>query len=62
MSSASEAEIGALFVNCKVSVEMSIALQEMGHSQQPVPIMTDNSTAEGFANDTIKQRKSEPLI
>jgi hypothetical protein len=28
---------------------------ELGHPQPPTPIQTDNSTAAGFANNTIKQ-------
>ena len=56
MSSAAEAEIGALFINAKLAVPMRHTLEEMGHPQLATPIVTDNSTAVGIANDTIKQK------
>ena len=33
----------------------------MGHPQPPTPIKVDNSTCAGFANDTIRQRRSKAL-
>ena len=37
-------------------------LEEMGHPQPgPTPIQTDNSTAEGIANDTVKARRSKAM-
>ena len=45
MSSASEAELAALFYNCKAAVPLLITLEEMGHKQPKTPVTTDNSTA-----------------
>ena len=59
MSSAGEAELGALFYNCKDAVMLRTALEEMGHPQPPTPIQTDNSFAAGMANKQIKQRRSK---
>ena len=53
MSSAAEAELGALFHNAKEGCSIRTTLEEMGHVQPPTPIVTDNSTAAGIANDTI---------
>jgi hypothetical protein len=53
MSSAAEAELGAIFINAKEAVHMRRILQEMGHSQPRTPIQTDNSTAEGVINSWI---------
>ena len=53
MSSAAEAECGALFNNAKQAVPLHISLEEMGHPQPPTPIQVDNSTAAGFANHQI---------
>jgi hypothetical protein len=40
MSSAAEAEIGAVFINAKELVVLRIALEELGHPQPPTPIET----------------------
>jgi len=35
---------------------MRIAAKEMGYLQPPTPIVTDNTTTVGMANDDIRQR------
>eukprot|EP00543_Licmophora_paradoxa_P008954 CAMPEP_0202442418 /NCGR_PEP_ID=MMETSP1360-20130828/1882_1 /ASSEMBLY_ACC=CAM_ASM_000848 /TAXON_ID=515479 /ORGANISM="Licmophora paradoxa, Strain CCMP2313" /LENGTH=71 /DNA_ID=CAMNT_0049057793 /DNA_START=23 /DNA_END=238 /DNA_ORIENTATION=- len=60
MSSAAEAELAGLFHNGKDACPMRIAAEEMGHPQPPTPIVTDNSTAVGIANDDVKQKRSSP--
>jgi hypothetical protein len=45
MSSAAEAELGALFINAKAAVSMQQTFEELGHPQPRTPIQTDNSTA-----------------
>ena len=45
MTSASEAEIAALFLNCKTAIPLMIALEEMGHPQPKTQVVTDNSSA-----------------
>jgi hypothetical protein len=42
VASAAEAELGALFLNCKQATNF---LDKMGHPQPPMPIHCDNSTA-----------------
>ena len=54
---AAEAELGALFLNCKEGIIMRLNLQEMGHPQPATPIYCDNMTATGIANDTIKKQR-----
>ena len=61
MASAAEAEIGVVFYNCQTSVPLRITLQELGHPQPPTPIQTDNSTAVGFANSTIKIKRTKAM-
>ena len=61
LSSAAEAEIGALFYNGKEVCPLRTTLIAMGHPQPPTVIITDNSTAVGLANDTIKQRRSKAI-
>ena len=40
MSSAAEAKLGVLFINCRESIPERHALEEMGHKQQPTPMQT----------------------
>jgi hypothetical protein len=58
VASAAEAELGALFLNCKQASIFRLTLEEMGHPQPPTPIHCDNSTAVGIANNTIKRQRS----
>ena len=53
MSSAAEAELGALFINAKMAVSMQKTLEEMGHPQPQTPIQTDNSTAHALLTNKI---------
>jgi hypothetical protein len=61
MASAAEAEVGALFVNGQEAVSIRNMLLDMGHPQAATPIKTDNSTAAGIANNTMKQRRSRAM-
>ena len=61
VASAAEAEIGALFLNGQTAVPLRITLGELGYLQPETPIQTDNSTAAGFCNSSIKQRKSKSI-
>ena len=47
MSSAAEAELGALYLNAKEAIYICQILHEMGHPQPHTPIQTDNTMAEG---------------
>ena len=61
MSSATEAEVGALFHNAQDACTLRTALEFLGHPQPPTPIQTDNSCAEGIINDTVKQKRSKAI-
>lgn len=61
MGSAAEAEIGATYVNGQEAMPIRTALEEMHHPQPPTPMQVDNTTAVGFANDTIKQKRSKAI-
>ena len=58
VASVAEAELGALFLNCKEGIIMRLTLQEMGHPQPSTPIHRDNMTATGIENETIKKQCS----
>jgi hypothetical protein len=63
MSSAAEAECGGLYINAHEAVPMRHTLIELGHPQpnDGTPIRTDNSTAEGIMNRTVKPKKSKSM-
>ena len=61
MSSAAEAELGALFHNGKEACPIRTALEEMGHPQPPTPIQTNNSTTAGIVTDSVKQKCSKAI-
>ena len=61
MSSAAEAEMAAAFHNATEACGLRTALAEMGHPQPPTRVITDNSTAEGIANKTAKQRRTKSM-
>ena len=59
MSSAAEAEVGSLFINAQQAIQYIVTLEELGHPQAAVPLLTDNSTAAGFLTGTIKKKRSK---
>ena len=59
VASAAEAELGALYLNARGAVPIRVALDEMGHSQPPTPLETDNTTARGILTSTIRQKLSK---
>eukprot|EP00804_Cyclotella_cryptica_P003424 CCRYP_018562-RB/>CCRYP_018562-RB protein AED:0.41 eAED:0.41 QI:0/-1/0/1/-1/0/1/0/354 len=61
VASAAEAELGALFLNCKEGTILRLVLQELGHPQPPTPTHCDNETATGIANNTVKKQRSRSM-
>jgi hypothetical protein len=61
MASTAEAEVGALFLNGQEITVLRTTLTELGHPQPATPIKTDNSTAAGIANNSIKQKRSRAM-
>jgi hypothetical protein len=60
MSSASEAELAALYYGCKQAAPIRVTLEEMGHPQPaPTPVTTDNITAQGLTLDTMMPKASK---
>ena len=54
MGSAAEAKTGAAYINGQEAVAIRTLLLELGNPQTATPIQVDNSTTDGFANNTIK--------
>jgi hypothetical protein len=61
VGSAAEAEIGAGYLNGQDAVPIITTLTELGHSQPPTLMQVDNTTAEGFANGTMKHKRSKAM-
>jgi hypothetical protein len=61
VASAAESEIGACFHNDQSGAPLRVTLPELGHTQPPAPLRTDNSTAYGIVNETIKQKRSNAM-
>jgi hypothetical protein len=61
VSSAAESEVGACFHNAQTGAPPRVTLTELGHTQPPTPLQTDNSTAFGILNETIKQKLSKAM-
>jgi hypothetical protein len=61
MSSAAEAEIVAVFINAKEGAVLRTTLEELGHTQHPTPMETDNNTATGYINSIIKKKRTKAM-
>ena len=53
MSSAIEAELGALYISAKFVALAQQMIKELGHTQPPMPIQTDNSTTFGVITNKM---------
>ncbi len=56
MSLAAEANIGALYINCREEVPACHILEFLGHPQPPTPIQTDNTMALGVVNNNVMKK------
>lgn len=57
VSSAAEAETAGVFISSQLAILIRHALECLGHHQPPTPIKSDNSTATGFVNNNIRQKR-----
>jgi hypothetical protein len=61
VASAAESEVGTCFQNTQSGAPLRVTLAELGHIQPVTPLRTDNSTAFGILNETIKQKRSNAM-
>jgi hypothetical protein len=59
ISSAAEAELGAMYTNAHKAVEERIILDAMGHKQPANPVQVDNSTAKGIVNKRVQPKRTK---
>jgi len=56
MSSATEAELAGLYIMTREAVYIRIILEELGHKQPPMPLLTDNAMADAVINGKIQPK------
>jgi hypothetical protein len=61
VASAAESQEGVCFHNAQSVAPLIVTLTELGHTQPPMPLRTDNSTAYGIVKETIKQKRSKAM-
>ena len=61
MSSATEAELAALYIMAREAVYIRIILEEMGHKQSPTPVQTDNAIAEQVINKKVQPKRTKAM-
>jgi hypothetical protein len=62
VSSVTEAEFGALFVNAKEGTVTRTTLSEMGHIQDATDLTTDNTTPPQMELSTPPYSKNDPNL
>ena len=61
VTSAAEAELGALFHNCQDGTIFWLTLHNLGHPQPKTPVHCNNATAVGIASNTVKQQRARAM-
>ncbi len=61
VASATEAKIGALFLNCKEGMIFLLILEELGHPQPKTQVHCNNATAVGIANNIVKRQHLQSM-
>jgi hypothetical protein len=61
VASAAESEVSACFHNAQSGAPLRVTLTELGHTQPPTPLRTDNSTVFGIISETIKHKRSKEI-
>ena len=61
MTSATEAELAALYIMAREAVYIRIILGEMGHKQPATPLQTDNAAADKICNGKITPKRTKAM-
>jgi hypothetical protein len=61
VASAAESEVGACFHKAQSGAPLRVTLTELGHTQPPTPLRTDDYTAFGIVNKIIKHKRSKAM-
>jgi hypothetical protein len=61
MSSATEAELAGLYIMVREVVYIRIILEELGHTQPPTPLQTDNAMVDAVINGKIQPKRTKAM-
>jgi hypothetical protein len=61
MSSATKAELAGLYIMVCKAVYIRIILEELGHTQPPTPLQTDNAMADTIINGKIQPKQTKAM-
>jgi hypothetical protein len=61
VSSAAEAELAGLFLNGQLGAASLTTLRDLGYPQSSTPIITDNTTAKGIADQSVRLKCSKAI-
>ena len=61
ITSAAEAEIGAMLINVQEAVPQRMTLGEMVHPQPQTPMQTDNSAAHSVVTNNVQPRRTKSM-
>ena len=61
MTSATEAELAALYIMAREAIYIRIVLEEMGHQQPPTPLQTDNAMADAVVNGKVQPKQTKAM-
>jgi hypothetical protein len=61
MTSATKAELAALYIMAQEAVYIRIVLMDMGHKQPSTPLQADNATAEAVCNGKIQPKQTKAM-
>ena len=61
MSSAAEAELGAMYINARKAVKECIILDAMGRKQPATPVQVNNSMAKGIINKRVQPKRTKAM-
>ena len=61
MASATKAELAALFITAHEAVYIRIILMELGHTQPPTPLQTNNAMAKAVTNGKVQPKCTKAM-
>jgi hypothetical protein len=61
MSSATESELGGLYIMARKAVYIRIILEELGHVQPPTSLQTDNAMADGVIKGKVQPKQIKAM-
>ncbi len=61
MSSATEAELAAIYIMAREAIYIRIILEEMGHKKPPTLVQTDNAMVEAVTNRKVQPKRTKAM-